>query len=90
MRKPTNTWFDRINRYRVAAVILTFPFILSTLTMDLEIFEIPVIARRAVYWFGLAVLFTAVAMDWLEVYHGRQEVEKRIRDRIREEARKLN
>lgn len=90
MRKPTNTWFDRINRYRVAAVILTLPFILSTLTMDLELFEIPILARRAVYWFGLAVLFTAVAIDWLEVYRGRHEVERRIRERIRQDTRKLN
>lgn len=90
MRKPTNTWFDRINRYRVAALILTFPFIMSTLTMDLNLFDIPILARRAVYWFGLAVLFTAVAIDWFEVYRGRHEVERRIRERIRQDTKKLN
>lgn len=85
MRKPTNTWFDRINRYRVAAAILTLPFILSTLTMDLHLFDMPILARRAVYWFGLAVLLTAVAMDWREVYHGKRDVERRIQHRLRQE-----
>lgn len=79
-----STGFDRINRYRLAAVVLVIPFLMSILSMDLHWVAIPPIARRAVYWIGLFILLVAVAIDTIDVYSGRHKVKKMIRQQLKE------
>lgn len=79
----TKRWFDRINRYRVAAFVLVIPAILNVLVIDLELFDLNMWVRRGIYWVGLLILFTAVAYDWFTVYRGKREVKRRIAERLR-------
>lgn len=90
-RRPRRvpTWFDRINRYRVAAVFLFVPFVLVMIPMitPIELDTImPLIVRRSVYWFGLLILAVALAMDAWEVYSGKREVKRMIEDRIQQDT----
>jgi hypothetical protein len=90
MRKPSDTWFDHVNRYRLAAAVLVIPAMLTIISMDLDLVTIPSLTRRVIYWLGLAILLTAVAMDKREVYRGRQDVEKLIKRRLRTEHTSQN
>lgn len=81
-KRPLNSWFDRINRYRWAAFILVIPFFLTVISMDLQWVDIPLMVRRVIYWIGLAVLLTAVALDSWEVYRGKRRVNQMINDRL--------
>jgi len=90
-RRPRRvpTWFDRINRYRVAATFLFIPFVLALVPMvspiDLDTI-MPYLVRRSVYWFGLLILAIALAMDAWEVYAGKREVKRMIEARIRQDT----
>lgn len=70
--------FDSLIRYRVAAAILSIPFVLNVLTMDLRWVNTPLMLRRVIYWVGLAFLLVAVAIDARKVYDGRRRVKKLI------------
>lgn len=90
-RRPRRvpTWFDRINRYRVAAVFLFVPFVLAMIPMltDIEMETImPFLVRRSIYWFGLLILAVALAMDAWEVYSGKREVKRMIEKRIQQDT----
>ena len=79
------TWFDRINRYRVAAVFLFIPFFLALIPMvtaiDMDTI-MPFIVRRSIYWVGLLILAVALAMDAWEVYSGKREVKRMIEAKL--------
>ena len=70
--------FDRLNRYRIAAVILVIPGILNILRLDLGWIDLPTYVIRGIYWVGIAVLITAVSIDGWQVYQGRRRVRKMI------------
>lgn len=83
------TWFDRINRYRVAAVFLFIPFVLALIPMltPVEMDSVmPFLVRRGIYWFGLLILAVALAMDAWEVYSGKREVKRMIEAKIQEDT----
>lgn len=83
------TWFDRINRYRVAAVFLFIPFVLALIPMltpvEMEV-VMPFLVRRSIYWFGLLILAVALAMDAWEVYSGKREVKRMIETKIQQDT----
>lgn len=70
--------FDRLNRYRIAAVILVIPGILNIFRLDLDLIDVPTTVIRGIYWVGIAVLITAVSIDGWQVYQGRRRVRKMI------------
>lgn len=70
--------FDRLNRYRIAAVILVIPGILNIFRLDLDLIDVPTVVIRGIYWVGIAVLITAVSIDGWQVYQGRRRVRKMI------------
>lgn len=74
-------WFDQLNRYRIAAFVLVVPAVLNILVIDLELFDMSMWARRAIYWVGLLILLGAVAIDAREVYRGKRTVKQMIRSR---------
>lgn len=80
-RLTVPTWFDRFNRYRIAAGFLYTLFLLSLAGM---ISGHPakewlgVWASRALFWAGLLVLTVALAMDAWEVYAGKRKVKQMI------------
>ena len=82
------TWFDRVNRYRVAAGFLFVPFLAAMVALifghNINEF-LPMMARRSIYWVGLLLLTIALAMDWWEVYSGKREVKRRIEARLQED-----
>jgi len=74
-------WFDRVRRYRIAAVFLYIPFIASlvTWTYGHELRDVlPLVAIRSIYWVGLLLLTVALAMDAYEVYAGKRRVKQMI------------
>jgi putative Ca2+/H+ antiporter (TMEM165/GDT1 family) len=77
-RRPrVPTWFDRFNRYRIAAAFLYALFILTMIGMfsGHPVKEwMPVWGTRALFWTGLLVLTVALAMDAYEVYAGKRRV----------------
>lgn len=84
MNNPTKTWFDRINRYRVAAGFLFGPFLINmgALLTGTPIDDVlPETVRRGIYWVGLLLLGVALGMDALEVYRGRRQVKRLIRQK---------
>lgn len=70
--------FDRLNRYRIAAVILVIPGILNIFRLDLDLIDVPTAVIRGIYWVGIAVLVAAVSIDGWQVYQGRRRVRKMI------------
>jgi hypothetical protein len=83
IRLHTPTWFDRFNRYRIAAAFLYVLFILSmvgTFSGHPVREWMPVWATRGLFWSGLLVLTVALAMDAYEVYAGKSRVKQMIRD----------
>jgi hypothetical protein len=79
------TWFDRINRYRVAAGVLFIPFLLTLFAWIIHMpvdSVMPMIPRRGIYWAGLVFLTLAIAMDAWEVYAGKRRVKRLIQERI--------
>lgn len=80
-RFHTPTWFDRFNRYRIAAGFLYALFLLSLAGMisGHPVKEwLPVWASRGLFWSGLLVLTVALAMDAWEVYSGKRKVNQLI------------
>lgn len=72
-------WFDRINRYRLAAGFLFVPFVLTLIAWMTGVSVdtvLPMVARRSVYWVGLLFLTVALAMDAWEVYAGKRQVKR--------------
>src|SRR5688572_2440697 len=89
-RRPRRvpTWFDRINRYRTAAVFLFIPFFLALIPMVTEIDMntiMPFLVRRSIYWIGLFILAVALAMDAWEVYSGKREVKRMIEAKMKQD-----
>lgn len=81
------TWFDRMNRYRIAAVFLYVPFVgqLFAWTAGTELREIlPLYATRGIYWAGLFLMTAALAMDAWEVYAGKRRVKQMIDQKKRD------
>lgn len=77
----TPTWFDRINRYRIAAAFLYVLFILSmvgTFSGHPVKEWLPWWLSRALFWSGLLVLTVALAMDAWEPYAGKRRVKRLI------------
>ena len=90
-RRPRRVpvWFDRLNRYRVAAIFLFIPFFLVMIPMitAIELDTImPYLVRRSIYWFGLLILAIALAMDAWEVYSGKREVKRMIEAKIQADS----
>lgn len=85
------TWFDRFNRYRIAAAFLYALFLLSLAGMisgHPAREWLPWWLSRGLFWTGLLVLTVALAMDAYEVYAGKRKVKQMIethqnRDRSR-------
>lgn len=76
-RTRVPTWFDRFNRYRIAAAFLYALFILTMVGMfsGHPVKEwLPVWGTRALFWTGLLILTVALAMDAYEVYAGKRRV----------------
>jgi len=69
---------DSLGRYRIAAAILSIPFVLNVLTLDLQWINTPLMLRRVIYWVGLAFLLVAVAIDARKVYDGKRKVKQLI------------
>jgi hypothetical protein len=67
----------------LSAAILVIPFFLTLVSVDLELVHIPLITRRVVYWIGLAVLLTAVALDSWTIYSGKRKVNHMINKRVK-------
>lgn len=80
MKNPLYTWFDRIAAYRIAAAIITVAILLGILSLDLQWLDVPVLVRRVMIWVGGGILLAAVVRDWFEVYCGKRDIEKRIRE----------
>lgn len=75
------TWFDRVNRYRIAAAFLYVPFIgqLGAWADGTELRNVlPVAVTRSIYWTGLFLLTAALAMDAWTVYAGKRKVRQMI------------
>lgn len=79
------TWWDRINRYRVAAGFLYVPFILAMITLVTGHELMAQSVRRSVYWIGLFLLTVALAMDAWEVYSGKRQVKRMIATRLKQD-----
>lgn len=82
------TWFDRINRYRVAAGFLFIPFILTLVAWSMGLpvdVVMSAVVRRSIYWVGLFLLTVALAMDAWEVYSGKREVKRMIEARLKQD-----
>jgi hypothetical protein len=87
MEMISTTWFDRMNRYRIAAAFLYVPFLgqLGAWIDGTELRNVlPVVVTRSIYWAGLFLLTVALAMDAWEVYAGRRRV-KRLINRKKQE-----
>lgn len=87
MEMISPTWFDRMNRYRVAAAFLYVPFVgqLGAWTAGTELREVlPTVVTRSIYWCGLLLLTVALAMDGWEVYAGKRKVRQLISQKKRE------
>lgn len=67
--------FDRLARYRIAALILAVPIIRNVLT------DAPITWVRVVYWIGLSVLLFSIVSDFLVVREGRKRVRALIKAR---------
>lgn len=81
------TFFDRMTRYRTAALFLYVPFLATlvawgsgTTLRDL----LPVYVTRGIYWVGLLLLTVALAMDAWEVYAGKRQVNRMIDQKKRD------
>lgn len=83
------TWFDRINRYRVAAGFLFVPFVLTLIAwlshVEVDVI-MPMVVRRSIYWVGLFLLTVSLAMDAAEVYAGKREVKRMIKERLKRDT----
>jgi hypothetical protein len=80
-------WFDRMSRYRIAAVFLYVPFVaqLGAWSAGTQLRDIlPFIVMRSIYWVGLLLLTVALAMDAWEVYAGKRQVKRMIDQKKRE------
>lgn len=78
-------WFDRIRRYRLAAVFLYVPFVaqLGAWSAGTELRELlPMLVTRSIYWTGLLLLTVALALDAWEVYSGKRRVKQMIEERL--------
>lgn len=87
MEMTSLTWFDRMNRYRIAAAFLYVPFVgqLFAWSAGTELREIlPVYVTRAIYWAGLFLMTTALALDAREVYSGKRRVKQMIDQKKRD------
>lgn len=85
------TWFDRMTRYRIAAAFLYVPFVgqLFAWSAGTELRELlPMYATRGIYWTGLFLMTTALAMDAWEVYAGKRRVKQMIDQKKRERSTK--
>jgi hypothetical protein len=81
------TWFDRMTRYRVAAVFLYVPFVgqLGAWAAGTELRELlPIYVTRSIYWAGLLLLTVALALDTWEVYSGKRRVNQLISQKKRD------
>lgn len=81
MRKPTETWFDRLNRYRIAAVFLAIPTawnLIDDVSFTQTSFELTI---RVLYRTGMVILLVAIAMDWWAVYTGKRRIKQMIRQK---------
>lgn len=90
VRRPRRApvWFDRINRYRVAAGFLFVPFILALIGFTVGIDKntiMPLHVRQVIYWIGLFLLTISLAMDAWEVYAGKREVKRMITARLKQD-----
>lgn len=84
---PLTRWFDRVNRYRIAAVFLFIPFVsaLVSYTFGHELNEmLPLIVRQAIYWVGLLLLTVALTLDYWEIQRGKRRVKRLIAQKLLE------
>lgn len=80
-------FFDRMTRYRTAALFLYVPFLgtLAAWASGNELRDLlPVYVTRGIYWVGLLLLTVALAMDAWEVYSGKRQVNRMIEQKKRE------
>jgi hypothetical protein len=79
----TPTWFDRFNRYRIAAAFLYALFLLNlagSISGHPVKEWLPHGFLRGLFWAGLLILTVALAMDAYEVYAGKRRVKQMIED----------